>query len=51
MGHGHDHAHDGHDHGHSHGLVDRSILRSRDGVQAVAISLAVLGVDRGRAGR
>jgi cation diffusion facilitator family transporter len=28
--------------GHSHGPVDRSILRSRAGVQAVAISLAVL---------
>jgi cation diffusion facilitator family transporter len=33
-----------HDHGHSHGLVDRSIVRSRAGVRAVAISLAVLGV-------
>jgi cation diffusion facilitator family transporter len=43
MGHGHDHAHDAHDHGHSHGLVDRSILRSREGLKAVAISLAVLG--------
>ena len=32
-----------HDHGHSHGLVDRSILRSREGLKAVAISLAVLG--------
>ncbi|MGH2819872.1 MAG: cation transporter [Actinomycetota bacterium] len=30
-------------HGHSHGLVDRSILRSRDGVKTVAISLAILG--------
>ena len=29
-------------HGHSHGLVDRSITRSRDGLRAVAISLAVL---------
>jgi cation diffusion facilitator family transporter len=41
-----DHRHDqghGPDHGHSHGLVDRSILRSRDGVRTVAISLAVLG--------
>ena len=42
--------HDGHDHsdhghgGHSHGLVDRSIVRSREGVKAVSISLAVLGV-------
>jgi len=43
VSHGHDHAHDGHDHGHSHGLVDRSILRSREGLKAVAISLAVLG--------
>ena len=31
-------------HGHSHGLVDRSIVRSRDGVKAVSISLAVLGI-------
>jgi cation diffusion facilitator family transporter len=30
-------------HGHSHGLVDRSIVRSRDGVKTVSISLAVLG--------
>ncbi len=47
--------HDGHDaddrsdpdhggHGHSHGLVDRSIVRSREGVKAVSISLAVLGI-------
>ncbi len=33
-----------HDHGHSHGLVDRSIVRSRAGVRAVAISLGVLGI-------
>jgi cation diffusion facilitator family transporter len=46
----HDHAdpHPGHDrahgsHGHSHGLVDDSIKRSREGVRAVLISLAVLG--------
>jgi cation diffusion facilitator family transporter len=38
----HDHDHD-HDHGHSHGLVDRSIVRSHEGVRAVAISLGVLG--------
>ena len=38
--HAHDHA-DGH--GHSHGLVDRSIVRSREGVRAVSVSLAVLG--------
>ncbi len=37
----HDHGHDGH--AHSHGLVDRSIVRSREGVKAVSISLAVLG--------
>jgi cation diffusion facilitator family transporter len=30
-------------HGHSHGLVDDSVKRSRDGVRAVALSLAVLG--------
>lgn len=29
-------------HDHRHGLVDRSIVRSRAGVRAVAISLAVL---------
>jgi cation diffusion facilitator family transporter len=39
--HGHDHHHDD-DHGHSHGLVDPSIIRSRDGVKAVSLSLAVL---------
>jgi cation diffusion facilitator family transporter len=38
--HEHRHAHDGH--GHSHGLVDRSIVESRDGVKTVSISLAVL---------
>jgi cation diffusion facilitator family transporter len=38
--HAHRHAHG---HGHSHGLVDRSILRSRAGVRAVLVSLAVLG--------
>ena len=32
---------------HSHGLVDRSILRSRAGVKAVAASLAILGVTAG----
>jgi len=45
----HDHAghHAGHDHsgghGHSHGLLDESIKRSREGVRAVLLSLAVLG--------
>ena len=42
-GHSHEHGHP-HDHGHSHGLVDRSIVRSREGVKAVALSLAILGV-------
>ena len=37
------HAHNA-DHGHSHGLLDRSIVRSRAGVKAVSISLAVLGI-------
>jgi len=32
------------DHGHSHGLIDASIKRSSEGVRAVALSLAVLGV-------
>lgn len=39
-----DHAHDHGGHGHSHGLVDASIKRSREGLTAVGISLAVLGV-------
>src|SRR5215218_5636299 len=34
----------GHGHGHTHGLVDRSIVRSRAGLQAVGLSLAILGV-------
>ena len=40
---------DGHDdgHGHFHGLVDPSIVRSRDGVRTVSISLAVLGLTAG----
>jgi cation diffusion facilitator family transporter len=32
-----------HDHDHSHGLVDDSIKRSREGVRAVLLALAVLG--------
>jgi cation diffusion facilitator family transporter len=36
--------HHHHDHGHSHGLVDDSIKRSRAGVRAVAVALAVLAV-------
>jgi Co/Zn/Cd efflux system component len=43
--HGHDHhGHDHQGHGHSHGLVHDSIKRSREGVRAVSVSLAVLGV-------
>ena len=38
---GHEHPDSG-GHGHTHGLVDPSIVRSRAGVQAVALSLAVL---------
>jgi cation diffusion facilitator family transporter len=42
------HRHDqGVDHGHSHGLVDASIIRSREGVKTVSISLAVLGLATG----
>jgi cation diffusion facilitator family transporter len=47
--HEHSHVHEGdghshnHDHGHSHGLVDRSIMRSRAGIRAVLVSLAILG--------
>jgi cation diffusion facilitator family transporter len=36
----HDHEHG--PHGHTHGLVDESIKRSREGVRAVVLSLAVL---------
>jgi cation diffusion facilitator family transporter len=32
------------DHGHSHGLVDASVKRSRRGVRAVSLSLAILGL-------
>jgi cation diffusion facilitator family transporter len=45
---GHDHGHGPHRHfspatqGHSHGRVDPSIVRTRAGVRAVAVSLAVL---------
>jgi divalent metal cation (Fe/Co/Zn/Cd) transporter len=44
----HDHGHGPHlhpaaeAHGHSHGLLDRSILRSRAGIRAVSLSLAIL---------
>lgn len=40
-----DHDDRGHDeHGYSHGLVDRSILRSRKGIEAVSLSLGVLAL-------
>jgi divalent metal cation (Fe/Co/Zn/Cd) transporter len=41
-GRNHAHDHDHKEHGHSHGLVDRSIVRSRDGVRTVSVSLVVL---------
>jgi len=40
----HAHAHGHGAHGHSHGLVHDSIKRSREGVRAVSLSLAVLGL-------
>jgi cation diffusion facilitator family transporter len=45
----HEHVHGGVEpkeqgHGHSHGLVDHSIVRSKAGIRAVSISLAVLTV-------
>ena len=39
--HGDAHTHGGH--GHTHGLVDRSVVRSRAGIKAVLVSLAILG--------
>jgi cation diffusion facilitator family transporter len=43
-GHDDDEHHHGHSHGHSHGLVDDSIKRSREGIRAVSLSLAILGL-------
>lgn len=40
--HHHGHAQHHHGHGHSHGLIDESIKRSREGIRAVSLSLAVL---------
>lgn len=43
----HVHSHDHHEHGehgHSHGLVHDSIKRSREGIQAVSLSLGILGL-------
>jgi cation diffusion facilitator family transporter len=43
--HEHEHGHHHHHHhGHSHGLIDDSIKRSREGLRAVSLSLAVLGL-------
>lgn len=39
-----DHRHDHAGHGHSHGLVDPTIKRSRAGLRAVGLSLAILGL-------
>jgi cation diffusion facilitator family transporter len=41
MSHGRAHAHD---YGHSHGLIHDSIKRSRAGLRAVGLSLAILGI-------
>ena len=40
---GHEHDHGG-GHGHSHGLIDDAVKRSRAGIRAVSLSLAVLGL-------
>jgi cation diffusion facilitator family transporter len=42
----HGHRHDHHDvrEGHSHGLVDENVKRSQEGIRAVLMSLAVLGL-------
>jgi cation diffusion facilitator family transporter len=40
--HGQEQLHHDHAHGHSHGLVDESIKRSREGVRAVSLALAIL---------
>ena len=37
-------SHDRGGHGHSHGLIDESIKRSRAGIRAVSLSLAILGL-------
>lgn len=40
--HKHDHTSHEENHGHSHGLVDPSIVRSKEGVKAVSVSFAIL---------
>jgi len=39
---GRGHSHEAEGHGHSHGMIDRTIMRSRDGLKTVGISLTVL---------
>jgi cation diffusion facilitator family transporter len=46
-GHDYHQAHSFDGHGHSHGLVDPSIKRSREGLQVVGISLALLAITAG----
>jgi cation diffusion facilitator family transporter len=41
------HRHGRRKHGHSNGLVDRSLVRSRAGLRAVSLSLAILGLAGG----
>jgi len=41
---GHHHHDHGEGHGHTHGLIDPTIKRSREGINAVALSLLVLGL-------
>jgi cation diffusion facilitator family transporter len=43
-GHGHGHGHAAGDHGHAHGGVDATILRSRDAMRTLFLSLVILGV-------
>ncbi|MHB1086660.1 MAG: cation diffusion facilitator family transporter [Minisyncoccota bacterium] len=45
--HDRDDHHHGHEHGHSHGLVDASIVRSKEGVKAVSLSLLALFITAG----
>jgi cation diffusion facilitator family transporter len=42
-GHGHGHSHAEHGHGHSHGGVDPALLRSREAMRTLWISLTILG--------
>jgi cation diffusion facilitator family transporter len=44
---GHHHHDHGDGHGHTHGLIDPTIKRSREGIEAVALSLLVLGLAAG----